>query len=316
MSRVRSTPCWAAAKATAAAAESPVAAAQTRTVHAGRAGQRGDQRAERRAERRRRPATAPTSRAPSSWAREIGASSSQKPSAAEASTGPNSRLTASATATAAAKRGPGQHRPRGQAGHRVALGDRPLGLEDDVDEHRADHQRADQGDVGVVERLAEVLGGPAAPPVADQPLELAGRGRVPRRARARPSRRPRRCRGCSSARRPQLDDAGGDGLDQRGLVAGEDDGQALLPLGLEPLRPARRRPRCRGAARARRGSAACAAGRRRWPGPAVGAGPRTGCRAAGRTAGPAAPPRAPRRRGRRGRGCRARGRAGRGARRR
>jgi hypothetical protein len=35
-------------------------------------------------------------------AREIGASSNQKPSAAEASTGPNSRLAASATATAAA----------------------------------------------------------------------------------------------------------------------------------------------------------------------------------------------------------------------
>jgi hypothetical protein len=40
--------------------------------------------------------------------REIGASSSQKPSAADASTGPNSRLTASATPTVAANAAQGK----------------------------------------------------------------------------------------------------------------------------------------------------------------------------------------------------------------
>ena len=59
-------------------------------------GQRGDQGTDHRTadsagDRSRRDGT------PSSFAREIGASSSQKPSAAEASTGPNSRLTASAS---------------------------------------------------------------------------------------------------------------------------------------------------------------------------------------------------------------------------
>ncbi len=102
VSRCRSAPCWAAANATDAAADNPVAPAQTSTPF------RPDPvRAETRAPITRPPTvpitTAPTSRAPSSLAREIGASSSQNPSAAEASTGPNRRLAPSATATAVAK---------------------------------------------------------------------------------------------------------------------------------------------------------------------------------------------------------------------
>ena len=59
-----------------------------------------------------------TSRERSSLDREIGASSSQNPSAAEASTGPNSRLTARATATAAAKAAQGS---RARADTQVAV---------------------------------------------------------------------------------------------------------------------------------------------------------------------------------------------------
>ena len=109
----------------------------------------------------------------SSLAREIGASSSQKPSAAEASTGPNSRLAASATATAAAKAAQGRMVRADRQDAVVHGRDGALRLQHDVDEHRADHQGADHRDVRVVERLHQVAGGPALAPVLDQPLELA-----------------------------------------------------------------------------------------------------------------------------------------------
>ena len=101
MSRCRSAPCCAAAKDTEAAADSAVAMAQTSTPR-----ELDPVSAEISAPIAPPPmkeaTIAATSRDCSSFAREIGASSSQKPSAADASTGPNNRLAPSATATAAA----------------------------------------------------------------------------------------------------------------------------------------------------------------------------------------------------------------------
>ncbi len=105
--RCRSRPCCAAAKATAAAADSAVAADQTSTplrpepVSA-------ETRAPTSAPTAKATATAATRRERSSLGRDTGPSNSQKPSAADASTGPNNRLAASATATAAANAAQGR----------------------------------------------------------------------------------------------------------------------------------------------------------------------------------------------------------------
>ena len=109
------------------------------------------------------PTSAATSRGPSSRAREIGASSSQNPSAAEASTGPNSRLARPARrATAAANAAQGRTVRADRQDAVLHWATDALGLEDDVDDHRADHQRGDHRDVRVAERLEQVPGGPAA----------------------------------------------------------------------------------------------------------------------------------------------------------
>ena len=99
--RCRSAPCWAAAQETADIAASAVAADQTMMPTA-------DPPVSAviappiRAPTTSAATSAATSRGPSSRARRTGVSSSQKPSAAEASTGPNNRETASARATARA----------------------------------------------------------------------------------------------------------------------------------------------------------------------------------------------------------------------
>ncbi len=120
VSRRRSLPCWAAAKATAAAVDSAVAAVMISTAC----------RSEPVSAEITAPITAPArtpatiaviSRRPSSAGRETGVASSQEPSAAEASTGPNSRLAASAAATASANAAQGsmaladRHEPLVQA---------------------------------------------------------------------------------------------------------------------------------------------------------------------------------------------------------
>ena len=94
-------PCCAAAKATEAAAENAVAAAHTATSTVPEPVS-AETSPPTTAPPRKAASTPPTSRERSSWAREIGASSNQNPSAAEASTGPNSRLAANAIATVAA----------------------------------------------------------------------------------------------------------------------------------------------------------------------------------------------------------------------
>ena len=87
---------------------------------------------------------------------------------------------ASATATAAAKAAQGSTVRADRQDTVRARRDGALGLEHDVDDHRADHQRADHRDVRVGERLHQVAGGPALAPVPDQPLELARGRRGPR----------------------------------------------------------------------------------------------------------------------------------------
>ena len=95
-------PCCAAAKATDAAAESAGRTRPDQHLDQSRARQGGNQRADHRAAQKCREYRADQTEICNSLAREIGASSSQKPSAADANTGPNSRLAASATPTVAA----------------------------------------------------------------------------------------------------------------------------------------------------------------------------------------------------------------------
>ncbi len=110
-------PCCAAAKATDAAAERPVAPAQTSTSISPEP-VRAEISAPTTAPPSNAASTAPTNRDLNSLAREIGASSSQKPSAADASTGPNNRLAARATPTVAAN---AAHGKMARADRHVAL---------------------------------------------------------------------------------------------------------------------------------------------------------------------------------------------------
>src|SRR4029453_1071821 len=100
-------PCCAAAKATEDAAESAVAPAHTNTS-INPEPVRAEISPPTIAPPKNAAMIAPTSRERSSLERETGASSSQKPSAADASTGPNNRLTASATAIVAANAAQGK----------------------------------------------------------------------------------------------------------------------------------------------------------------------------------------------------------------
>ena len=80
-------------------------------------------------------------------------------------------------------RPPGRRRPRAAwpaptGRNAAALGDVRLRLEDDVDDHGADHQRSDQtATYASWMACTQVPGGPPGPPVLDQPLQLTRGGR-------------------------------------------------------------------------------------------------------------------------------------------